>query len=100
MSERHLEHDFFGVTMYWSHYETRWYCERLERAGFEILQLGDLGHGYGEVPGRSQEHHPLVLARLREPGAGCCAAGRTQLASTPGGATMDRSLTRLADDFG
>ncbi len=48
--------------MYWSHYETSWYAERLTEAGFEILHLGVLDHGYRNVPGLPPERHPVVLA--------------------------------------
>jgi ubiquinone/menaquinone biosynthesis C-methylase UbiE len=60
----YIGHDFFGVTMYWSQYETSWYCERLEQAGFRILSLGEIGHGYRDGPGVEPERHPIVLAQL------------------------------------
>jgi SAM-dependent methyltransferase len=49
------ESDFFGVTMFWSHFETDWYVATLERLGFEILSRG--------VVGLPLEHHPVLLAR-------------------------------------
>ena len=49
------EPDFFGATMYWSHFETDWYVDALERLGFEILSRGVLG-----LP---SEQHPVLLAR-------------------------------------
>lgn len=57
--------DSFGATMYWSHYETSWYAERLVEAGFDIIHLGVLEHGYRHVPGLPPERHPVVLAQLR-----------------------------------
>ena len=59
----YTENDFFGVTMYWSHYETSWYRGRLEDMGFRILHLGELGHGYRDVPGLRPERHPIVFAQ-------------------------------------
>ena len=49
------EPDFFGVTMFWSHFDADWYVAALERLGFEILSRS--------VVGLPLEHHPLVLAR-------------------------------------
>jgi len=51
----YTEPNFFGVTMFWSHFETAWYVTALERLGFEILQHG--------VVGLPLEHHPILLAR-------------------------------------
>ena len=51
----YTERDFFGVTMFWSHFETAWYVAALQRLGFEILQRG--------VVGLPLEHHPVLLAR-------------------------------------
>ena len=63
----YTESDFFGVTMYWSHFEAAWYPETLRELGFEILAEGRLGHGYRDVPGLPPERHPIVFAR-RHPG--------------------------------
>jgi SAM-dependent methyltransferase len=60
----YIGHDFFGVTMYWSQYETSWYCEHLEQVGFKILHLGELGHGYRNSPDVEPERHPIVFAQL------------------------------------
>jgi SAM-dependent methyltransferase len=56
--------DFFGVTMYWSQYETSWYRERLEHVGFRIVHLGEVGHGYRNGPDVAPERHPIVFAQL------------------------------------
>jgi ubiquinone/menaquinone biosynthesis C-methylase UbiE len=57
------EPDFFGATMYWSHYDASWYVDRLVESGCEIFHLGVLGHGYDEASGLPPERHPVVLAR-------------------------------------
>ena len=59
-----IESDFFGVTMYWSHYDASWYCDRLEHLGWRILHLGELGHGFKNHLDIQPERHPVVLARL------------------------------------
>lgn len=59
----YTESDFFGVTMYWSHFEPGWYAAVLGELGFEILERRVLGHGYGDGTRFPPEHHPLVLAR-------------------------------------
>lgn len=59
----YTEDDFFGVTMYWSHYQSSFYGQILAQLGFEILHLGVVGHGYRDVPGLPPERHPVVLAR-------------------------------------
>ena len=55
--------DFFGAIMYWSQYETSWYLARLERMGFRILHVGELGHGYRNGPDVEPERHPVVFAQ-------------------------------------
>jgi SAM-dependent methyltransferase len=60
----YTEPDFFGVTMYWSHFEQSWYSSALRELGFEVLAEGVLGHGYRGVPGLPPERHPVVFARL------------------------------------
>lgn len=62
----YIESDFFGATMYWSHYDTPWYIERLSGIGFEILHQDLLGHGYREESELPSEEHPIILARLAE----------------------------------
>ncbi len=64
----YTEPDFFGVTMYWSHFERSWYSSVLRELGFEILAEGVLGHGYRGVPGLPPERHPVVFARLERIG--------------------------------
>ncbi len=50
------ERDFFGVTMFWSHFESTWYVTELESLGFEILRRAVLGHGL--------DRHPVLFARV------------------------------------
>jgi ubiquinone/menaquinone biosynthesis C-methylase UbiE len=61
----YTEDSFFGATMYWSHYETSWYTDQVVRMGFEILHLGELGHGYREVSSLPPERHPVIFAQMR-----------------------------------
>jgi cyclopropane fatty-acyl-phospholipid synthase-like methyltransferase len=60
----YTEPDFFGVTMYWSHFEPSWYSSALRELGFEVLAESVLGHGYRGVPGLPPARHPVVFARL------------------------------------
>lgn len=59
----YVEADFFGATMYWSHYETGWYADLLAKLGFEIQHLGVWGHGYRDDTAQRPERHPFVLAQ-------------------------------------
>jgi SAM-dependent methyltransferase len=59
----YTEADFFGVTMYWSHFEPEYYAATLNRLGFEVLKSGVLSHGYRNAPGLPPERHPFVFAR-------------------------------------
>lgn len=59
----YTEPDFFGVTMYWSHYHAPWYAAVLRGLGFDLLAEGVLGHGYSDECGPSPERHPFILAR-------------------------------------
>jgi SAM-dependent methyltransferase len=61
----YTEPDFFGVSMYWSHFEPAWYASVLNELGFEVLERGVLGHGYRDVAGLPPERHPVVFARGR-----------------------------------
>ncbi len=51
------ESDFFGVEMFWSHFEANWYVATLEHLGFEVLSRG--------VVGLPLEHHPILLVQRR-----------------------------------
>jgi ubiquinone/menaquinone biosynthesis C-methylase UbiE len=51
----YTERDFYGVTMFWSHFDTSWYRAAVESLGLEVLQQG--------VVGLPSEHHPILLAR-------------------------------------
>lgn len=55
--------DFFGVTMYWSHFEAAWYASALREIGFVVLAEGVSDHGYREVADLPPERHPWILAR-------------------------------------
>jgi SAM-dependent methyltransferase len=59
----YTEPNFFGATMYWSHYDASWYVDRLIGSGCQILHLGVVGHGYDEASSLPPERHPVVLAR-------------------------------------
>ena len=60
----YTEPDFFGATMYWSHFRADWYERTLVELGFELLRTGIVGHGYRDVPGLPPERHPVVFARV------------------------------------
>ena len=60
----YTEDDFFGATMYWSHFESKWYEAVLRDLGFSILHRSETGHGYRSVPGLPAECHPVIFARL------------------------------------
>jgi SAM-dependent methyltransferase len=64
----YTEPDFFGATMYWSHFDSDWYERTLRDLGFEIIERGVLGHGYRDISGLPPERHPVIFARLGEPG--------------------------------
>jgi len=59
----YTEDDFFGATMYWSHFEPQWYEAVLRDLEFCILHRGVVGHGYqgAQMPA---ERHPVIFARL------------------------------------
>ena len=61
----YTNHDFFGVTMYWSHFEAAWYTSTLRELGFDVLASGVLDPGNRDVPGLPSDRHPIVFARLR-----------------------------------
>jgi SAM-dependent methyltransferase len=58
----YTEQDFFGVEMYWSHYNTEQYRALLRDAGFEPIEEQVLAHGYRD-DGAPVEQHPLFLVR-------------------------------------
>jgi cyclopropane fatty-acyl-phospholipid synthase-like methyltransferase len=60
--ENTLDDDFFGTQMYWSNFGLDEYRAILEKAGFELLEVQTLGHGYRD-DAAPEESHPLVLAR-------------------------------------
>jgi SAM-dependent methyltransferase len=60
--ENTLDEDFFGTQMYWSNYGLDEYRSILEKAGFELLDVQTLGHGYHDA-GAPEESHPLILAK-------------------------------------
>ena len=56
---------FFGVTMYWSNWSRADYERMASEVGFELLDAGRVGHGYGDGAERPKEDHPLLFARKR-----------------------------------
>ena len=57
----YTEHDFFGVTMYWSNWGLDDYRALLAAAGFKVLSTGTVGHGYFEETGAPVESHPYLF---------------------------------------
>ena len=60
----YLEDDFFGTTMYWSHFSKDESLKQFERAGFSLVWEGQTGHGYNDEAAKV-EHHPVVLLQAR-----------------------------------
>ena len=58
----YTEDDFFGATMYWSHFAEHEYYPMLEREGFTLLETRSIGHGYRNTLGARAEGHALILA--------------------------------------
>ncbi len=58
--------DFFGSTMFWSSYSVGYYAQILNRVGFDILEMSNVGSGFDESVVSEPESHPLVLARKRK----------------------------------
>ena len=56
----YTEDDFFRVTMYWTNFSRSKYEAVFQDAGFRVLSVGAVGHGYRD--GERSEHHPLLLA--------------------------------------
>jgi cyclopropane fatty-acyl-phospholipid synthase-like methyltransferase len=65
----YTEDDFFGATMYWSHFGPKWYQTVLGDLGFSILHSDVVGHGYGNRSNLPAERHPLIFARLEDGGS-------------------------------
>ena len=63
--EAHVEDDFFGVTMFWSDYRLEEHLRMLRAVGFELLEVGVTGSGWGDWVDAGAEEHPLVLGRTR-----------------------------------
>jgi SAM-dependent methyltransferase len=59
----YTEPDFFGATMYWSHFEAGWYASVLRELGFVVFTEDVLGHGYRQVRSLPAERHPVVFAK-------------------------------------
>jgi SAM-dependent methyltransferase len=57
----YIEDDFCGAGMYWSHFAEAEYDHILKRAGFDLLEKVQIGHGYASTA-CDDESHPLVLA--------------------------------------
>ncbi len=62
--EAHVEDDFFGVRMFWSNFGLEGYLGMLREVGFEVLDVGVAGGGWGDWVEAEEERHPLVLARV------------------------------------
>jgi ubiquinone/menaquinone biosynthesis C-methylase UbiE len=58
---RYVEDDFFGTSMYWSHFAEADYDTILRRAGLAVIERRKIGHGYSVDA--KPEVHPLVLCR-------------------------------------
>ncbi len=59
--EGYTEDDFFGETMYWSHYAFKDYTVMLAEAGLRLLHSEEIGSGYtADLP---PEEHPLIFAQ-------------------------------------
>jgi ubiquinone/menaquinone biosynthesis C-methylase UbiE len=57
----YVEDDFFGTSMYWSHFAEADYDPILRQAGLAVIERRKIGHGYS-IDAKS-EVHPLVLCR-------------------------------------
>lgn len=62
-SEGYCEDDFFGTSMYWSHFSKEESIEILTEAGFELLWESSINHGYDDKADQPSESHPIVLLR-------------------------------------
>jgi cyclopropane fatty-acyl-phospholipid synthase-like methyltransferase len=59
----YTEDDFFGVTMYWSNYGLEEYQQLITEIGYQLLEVGEVGHGYHPDEGHLAEHHPIIFAQ-------------------------------------
>ena len=69
-----VEDDFFGARMFWSSFTLEGYLGMLREVGFEVLDVGVAGGGWGNWLEAEEERHPLVLAR-RVSELGFCGIG-------------------------
>ena len=57
----YVEDEFFGTSMYWSHFAETDYDPILRQAGLAVIERRKIGHGYSTDA--KSEVHPLVLCR-------------------------------------
>jgi SAM-dependent methyltransferase len=55
---------FFGVEMFWSHFDAARYRAMVATSGFTLLDDSVLSHGYGDAA-HPAESHPLLFAQKR-----------------------------------
>jgi len=60
----YTEDDFFGVTMYWSNYGLKYYCDLLKALGYQLLVTDIVKHGYTDDQERPAEIHPIIFAQV------------------------------------
>lgn len=60
----YTEDDFFGTSMYWSHFSQAESLTILEDVGFEVVWQSAANHGY-QNDIQPQETHPIALLRAR-----------------------------------
>jgi SAM-dependent methyltransferase len=66
--ESYTEDNFFGTTMYWSHFGTEQYRNMLLEIGFTILDHSSSSHGYtGEAGNKPENHATFVLQKSPSP---------------------------------
>jgi 2-polyprenyl-3-methyl-5-hydroxy-6-metoxy-1,4-benzoquinol methylase len=59
--ETYTEDNFFGTTMYWSHFGKEQYRSMLLKIGVKILDDNNSAHGYTDESGRKQENHATFV---------------------------------------
>ena len=57
--------DFLGVRMYWSHFGLSESMVMMDLAGFKVLAVSIIGHGYDEKHQKPEERHPLIFAQKK-----------------------------------